>query len=234
MPKKALFVLCLLVCFSRVTFASDVNNLLAEGKGAYKRGENQKAVYYFSKAILLDNERGEIFLHSAKAWVELGDYQQAINDLDECIRLDPTGIEGYCMRSYILQMQGDHQKAIFDINILLNSYPNNAPLYYVRAFIFEQAGDFDKAIADYTQALKLNKSVPGKRKKDDLLNFADLSDMPFFDKKGAALYFCRAMAQSKKGNFIQAKKDFKKAAQLNNNFIDDLPEGIVDAEAESA
>lgn len=234
MIKKILVVLSVLFCFTATAMAADADNLVNQGQDACRQGDYQKAVFFFNKAILLEPERGDIFLQSAKAWVELGDYQQAINDLDECIRLSPNELESYCVRSYLLQLTGEHQKALLDINKLLGDYPANVSLYYVRAFIFEQAGDFDSAIADYTKALKLNKDLPEKGKKDELLLFAELSDLPFFDKKGAALYFGRAMAQSKNGNFSEAKKDFKKAARLNNDIIDELPEGVVASDTKSA
>lgn len=227
MIKKVFVFLCLFFSFSVSALASDVEVLVAQGQQAYTQGEYKQAAILFNKAILQQPDRSDIFLQSAKALVELGDYSQALNDLDESIRLNPAGLEGYCIRSYLLMITGEQQKAVFDISKLMDVYPENVLLYYVRAFLYEQTGEFDKAIVDYTEALRLNKKTNKSASSVELLLFAEFSETPAFDKAGAALYYCRAMAQSKNGNFIEAKKDFKKAAKLNSQLLDDLPEGIV-------
>lgn len=225
--KKIFLFLSVFFCFAASALAADVETIVAQGKLSYEQGNYQQAAILFNKAILAQPDRADVFLYSAKAWVEMGNYQQAIDDLDECIRLNPNAIESYCIRSYLLQLTGENEKAVLDINKLMAVYPENVMLYYVRALLYEQSGEFEKAIEDYTYALKINKLIPKNKKQDELLLFAEVSDAPLFDKEGAILYYGRAMAQSKNGNFTEAKKDFKRAAKLNAEFLDDVPEGVI-------
>ena len=223
------FVMCFGFTTTVLAAAPELEDLIKEGKKAYAAGSYKVAGTLFNKAIIVAPERADIYLNSAQAWLEQGNSQQALNDLDEYIRLMPLELESYCIRSYVWQVMGEYENALSDVNTALQLQPNSSALYYVRGLVWEAAGEFDKAVKDYTKGLEiLKKSAKAKANSNQpgLVTYADLSDVTVYDKNGAALYFHRALAQSKNGNFVAAKKDFKRAIKIDENLKKNLPEDI--------
>lgn len=137
----------------------------ALGQKAYREGDYEASVLFFSKAILSSPEEAELYLSSAKAWVKAGNLTQAANDAHEAIRIAPEREEGYCLNSYILYLSGETEEAAAAADSAVELFPLSPLAYYGRAVIWESIGDFDRAIADYTEALRLYKKIPRKMRK---------------------------------------------------------------------
>jgi tetratricopeptide (TPR) repeat protein len=198
----------------------------ALGQKAYREGDYEASVLFFSKAILNSPEEAVLYLGSAKAWVKAGNLGQAANDAREAVRIAPNQEEGYCLHSYILYLLGEEEESLAVADRAIELFPASPLAYYGRAVILESLDDFERAIADYTKALRLYKKIPRKMRKQGLSEFADCAQRPFFDAKAAALYFGRGMAQSKGGNFKKAKRDLKRAVKIRPELSFYLPEGI--------
>jgi tetratricopeptide (TPR) repeat protein len=123
---------------------------------------------------------------------------------------------------------GAREEALNAINKAMERFPNNVALYYARALIFQTAADLEKAITDYTVAIQLYKDTPRKKRTETLQDFADSFGRPAIDKKGAALYLARGIALSQNGEFKQARRDLKRAGNLNSNLRKYLPDGLAD------
>ncbi len=230
MIKKILFavLVCLSLSLSSVYAKSfDVEYFLQEGKKAYNQGNFIRATFYYSKAMLINPERSDIFFNSAKNWLSLGDVQQALNDIDECLRLNPKNLDFICSKIYLQALSGDFDEAMLQINQHIKEQPQNSAFYLVRGLIFEQNEIFDKAIVDYDMAIKLHGKIPEKNRQDSLEVFSSLTNLYAIDKDGGALHLYKAMAKSKSGNFSSAKRDFKKAVNINKLLTGKVPEGIV-------
>ncbi|MDR2006073.1 MAG: tetratricopeptide repeat protein [Acidaminococcales bacterium] len=200
----------------------------AMGQKSYREGEYEASVLFFSKAILSNPEQAELYLGSAKAWVRAGNLIQAANDAREAVRIAPDREEGYFFNSYILHLLGEESEAAAGADRAIEIFPASPFAYYGRAVIWESASDFGRAIADYTEALRLYKKTPKKARKQGMHEFADCTGRPFFDENAAALYFGRGMAQSKNGNFKDAKRDLKRAVKIRPELSLYLPEGIIE------
>lgn len=223
--KTMIFALMLFCAFVPSADASQIDAIMSEGQKAYVNGDYQKAGACFDRAVLDAPERFDVFLYSAKALAGKGHFSLALVDVDESIRLNPDNTESFCVKSYILQAMGEEKTALDNINGLLLKHPQNAAVYYVRAIVNEEMDQLDAAIDDYTKALKFKGKTFSKKKDEIVLN---LPQMPALDRKCAAIYFGRAMAYSKNGDFKKAKKDFKKAIEIEPSLIRNIPEGVLE------
>ncbi|MDR3349177.1 MAG: tetratricopeptide repeat protein [Acidaminococcales bacterium] len=200
----------------------------AMGQKSYREGDYGASVLFFSKAILNSPERAELYLGSAKAWVKAGDLTQAANDAREAVRIAPDREEGYCLNSYILYLMGEQDEAVAFADRTVEIFPASPFAYYGRAVVWESLSDFSRAIADYSEALRLYKKMPKRLRARGMNEFADCAERPFFDEKAAAIYFGRGMAQSKDGNFKEARRDLRRAVKIRPELSLYLPEGIIE------
>jgi len=64
--------------------------LYGHGFSYYSRGEFEKSVDQYTKAILIDPQKPAAWYNRAVSYYKLGDYQKMLNDMNRAIELDPT------------------------------------------------------------------------------------------------------------------------------------------------
>ncbi len=111
-----------LVCAVAVLlwFASPVTDTAAasNSQGIFynEKGEYEKAVVAFTKAIELDPSFALAYSNRGWVHIKLGEYEQAITDCSKAIELNPSLASAYNSRGWAYTELGQYEQAINDYN----------------------------------------------------------------------------------------------------------------------
>lgn len=127
------------------------------GMNAFKKGDYNKAIELFTKAINTDSEYFISYVHRAAAYYELGMYDAALRDVDECIAYgEHIYAEAYDIRAKIRRIKKEPLYTILiDYNNAIQIEPKNPKYYVDRARVNREMEREEKALADYNTAIKL-------------------------------------------------------------------------------
>jgi len=149
-----------------------------------KRGENDKAVASFTKAIKLNpiskDEEYAAFNDRGSSYEQLNELDKSLEDYSHAIEVDPERLEAYANRGYVYNQKGEYRKAIDDllraIEIDSNYIIAHAHLgdTYIGLRIEMQNQSiegseimFNQAKIRYEKALDLIRAVPLELRKDE-------------------------------------------------------------------
>ena len=127
------------------------------------KGDYDRAIADFSKAIELDPKDAETYFNRGYAYGHKGDYDRAIADFSKALELDPKAVVAYNSRGAAYEHKGDHDRAIADFSKVLELDPKDAHVYHNRGAAYEDKGDHDRAIADYRRALQFDPSIEASK-----------------------------------------------------------------------
>jgi tetratricopeptide (TPR) repeat protein len=144
------------------------------------------------KAKLLSPTDAKVFLNLAFAYTAKKEYTLAIVHLDTAINLRPDYAKAFANRGYAKKELKNYVEAINDFNKALEIQPNYAEVYFNRGYAHFKLNKFDAAIADFNAALQ---SLPMLSTSYDF-------------------YMYRGIAYEKKGDLVNSKMDYDKAAKL--------------------
>jgi tetratricopeptide (TPR) repeat protein len=159
-----------------------------EGTSFGRRGQYEKAVQAYSKAIELNPKYTKAYTFRGLTYLELGNFTDAIKDLDKVIALDPTAYS-YRTRADVYARNGYLDKAIMDYDKVLELNTRSASGYRNRAIAYGEKRDYKKAIRDITRAIQL-------------------------EPKDPQWWFDRAMLKAKRGDYDAAMIDAETALDL--------------------
>lgn len=94
----------------------DANTYLAFSK--FMTGDNQKAEYYFNKAIAINKYDFRVYYHRGMIYDQLREYDKALLDYSMAIELNDEFTDIYFNRAIIYIDTGDREKAMLDIQRL--------------------------------------------------------------------------------------------------------------------
>lgn len=172
-----------------------VNNEKAEayncnGNANFVKGEYDKAIADYTKAIELEILYTEAYNNRADAYSAKGEYGKAMEDYNQSIELEPYG-------NYLRDNSyRDLAKSMFEIEIYtkeLELNPEYSEVLNCRGIAYFSVGEYDKAIADYTKAIKLSSEYASA-----------------YDNRGNSYY--------KKGEYDKAMEDYKKVLELDSEY----------------
>ena len=144
---------CLLACESRDQAADYVN----QGMAQTQKGEWQKAITSFTRALELDPKNAASYLYRGLAFEGQGELNRAIDDFNQALELK-TQYPGvvYYNRGLAYAKLGKMDQALADFNRVLELDPKDLEGYINRGRVYLIQGNFGRAISDYDQVLKLN------------------------------------------------------------------------------
>jgi len=105
-----------------------------------EKGEIQKAVYHYNKAISINNYSAAYYNLGVICY-RLGQPQQAIDNFNQAIRLTPDYAAAYYNLGIIYYALGQQQRAIENYDKAIRIMPNHANAYNNRAFIYLNMGN---------------------------------------------------------------------------------------------
>jgi serine/threonine protein kinase len=131
------------------------------------KGEYDKAIADYTKAISIDPNYAIAYNNRAVSYKHKGEYDKAIADFTKAISIDPNDAIAYINRGVSYDDKGEYDKAIADFTKAISIMPNYADPYNNRGVSYKNKGEYDKAIADFRKALEID---PNVRKAQDNLD----------------------------------------------------------------
>ena len=105
--------------------------------GAYDyKGEYDRAIADFDKAIELNPKDGGAYINRGAVNYHKGEYDRAIADYTQAIKLDPKDAAVYTNRGIAYRRQGDFDRAIADYDKAIELNPKYANAYNGRAWAY--------------------------------------------------------------------------------------------------
>ena len=129
-----------------------INRGIAYGE----KGDHDRAIADFNKAIELDPKYDEAYYNRGYAYSKKGDHGHALADYNKAIELDPKHAPAYINRGLVYFDKGDFDRAIADYNEAIELDPKYAKAYYNRGGAYGKKGDHDRAMADFNKAIELD------------------------------------------------------------------------------
>ena len=124
----------------------------------YDKGDNDKALADYGKAIALNPEYSNAFNNRGLVWSAKDDLDRAIADYDQAIRFESKDPFQWNNRGLAWTRKGSHDRAITDFDEAIRLDPGYTAAYANRGGAYEAKGDLASAQADYHAAL----AVPEK------------------------------------------------------------------------
>jgi len=163
------------------------------------------------KAIELDPTHIDAFLALGSYYKYKLEFNESYRLFDGAINIDKKNPIGYFGRGICAHGLKKYDDALLDYNFIIKNIDLNSPLFVynlnfydkvkiwevfvLRAKIYIETGKIDEAIADLNQAIN-------------------------FEPKSEKLLFQRGKLKAKKGDFVDAIKDYDKIFELGLEFID--------------
>jgi len=160
------------------------------GFSAADKGDFDKAIQNYDKAIELKPDYAEAYNNRGVAYGEKDDFDKAIQNYDKAIELKPDYAKAYNNRGVAYVEKRDFDKAIQNYDKAIELKPDYAEAYYNRGNVYSRKDDFDKAIQNYDKAIELNPRL-------------------------AEAYYSRGIAYVEKRDFDKAIQDLTTTIELN-------------------
>jgi lipoprotein NlpI len=151
--------LSVILCFYGTTVASSYNDdelraILILGNDYTAKGEYDRAITQYNKAIKLDPKEAWSYNNRGLAYHKKGEYSKAITDYTKTIELDPRHRVAYYNRGNTYTYKGEFESAIANYNHAIGLDPKFKQAYVNRGTVLYYKGEHDKAIADFNKAIK--------------------------------------------------------------------------------
>lgn len=196
---------------------------LERGLIASRKGNFDRAIAHFDRAIELAPGNPLALCHRANAWGSKGETDRALVDLDAAIRLAPDNPVPYRDRGMLWRRNGALDRALTDLDRAIRLGFADAAAYNERGLVWYTMSGHDRAMADFDRAIKLDPSLVtaylnrgiALRNKGDLDRaIADFDTAIRIDPGLAAAYYQRGHARSEKQDFEHANADYARAREL--------------------
>jgi serine/threonine protein kinase/tetratricopeptide (TPR) repeat protein len=192
------FALKLVLALGLLAFASfavysfllqDRTNYRASGEEHERRGDLERALADYNKAVALAPQNAELYRRRGSVYERLGDYARAEFDYSQMIRLSPAP-EGYISRGNVYVALRRYDDAIVDYSNAIRLAPSDFKAYAGRSLAHIGKGNYEGAIADCNESIRLNPRDDGS-----------------FNNRGLAF--------ANKGDLSRALLDYSEAVRLN-------------------
>lgn len=186
-------------------------------------GEDDKALIYFNKAILMKDDMGLAYHDRAGIKRRLGDYNGALYDYKTAVNYMEEFPVAYSNMGSVKIVLGDYKGAIEDFNIALSQDSELYLAYNNRGYANYQLGELDTALVDFNKAIELQAdfmeaklNVASARSKQlDYETAVSLLDEVIIENPSVGLlYLNRGLVRELLGNVIGACEDWNEALRL--------------------
>jgi tetratricopeptide (TPR) repeat protein len=195
------------------------------GLALKNRGQMQKAIEDFNRAIALNPEYALAYNNRGVTLKKAGMLQEAIEDFDRAIALNPSYYKAYNNRGSAYGKIGRPDKAVEDFDKAISLNPSYYETYLNRGVMLGEAGMVDKAIESFNQALSgdpnyadayYNRGFAYSLLGRDDLALADYNKAIGLNRNQAQAYLNRGKLYMKMGQKKLCIADFQRACDLGN------------------
>ncbi len=150
---------------------------LLHGNILRKKGDGNKALEAYNRALTLEKEDADLYNNRANALLQLNRKQEARNDYEKCLSINPNHQEALSnIGAYYFSIQ-DYKTAIEKFNQAIERFPKNLDNYLNRAGIYLSDGQYQKSINDVDTYLSKTKAT-AKAHYIKALAYEELKNIP--------------------------------------------------------
>jgi tetratricopeptide (TPR) repeat protein len=154
------------------------------------KGEQQKAIETYTKAIGISNEHSESYMNRGYLFMQSGSYAKAIEDFNEVLKIKPEYFQAYTNRGITYRKLKDNEKALNDFNKALSINPDDVVSMTEIAQVYIEKGEDEKALKQLEDAIEKNPEY-------------------------ASPYSVRGLYYGQNNNLDKALQDLEKASELD-------------------
>jgi len=178
---------------------SSFDDWIKSGGKNYEKGNYEKAISDYSKAIDLEPYESLSYFNRGLCYEMLGKYSEAIRDFNKAIEINPNRVSAYAARGSVYAKLGKNNEAIRDFNKAIELNPKDAESHYWSGVIYNRIGKYSDAIIDFNKVIAL-------------------------DPNHVSAYAARGSVYAKLGKNNEAIRDHNKAMELANKAIELNPQ----------
>jgi tetratricopeptide (TPR) repeat protein len=187
------------------------------GRAWYGKGDLDKAIADFTKAIAINPEDFNAYYNRGLALANKGAFDKAIADFTKAIKINPNFAYTYGHRGKVWYDKKDYDKAIADYTKAIKLDPNDFDAYDNRGKAWDKKGDHDKAKVDYAMAKELMAAADFEQElMDDIFNY----DKAKAINPKALAFYNSGLAWYDKKDYDKAITDYTKAIEIDSKYAD--------------
>jgi tetratricopeptide (TPR) repeat protein len=138
--------------------AARMQYLFSRGNDHLHKGEYDRAIEYYDRAIRVDPSFDRVFNHRGLAYFRSRDYERAFSDFDAATRLNPTSATAFGNRGLVYNQRHQYQLAIRDCDRAIRLDAKNWQFFSCRGIAKRASGDTAGGEADLERARQLRPS----------------------------------------------------------------------------
>lgn len=137
--------------------ADNSQDLTAMGMSAFRAGNYDLAIPYFTRAVQADTNYVGAYFFRALSYMAKKRYALSIVDLDRVVSLHTNDAKAFYFRGWCYIDEQQYSNSVADLSRSL-SIKTNIDVLLLRASAYTYLTNFDRAIADYNAVLRINQS----------------------------------------------------------------------------
>jgi tetratricopeptide (TPR) repeat protein len=190
-----------------------------------KKGQLDKAMESFDKAIALDPLDYMAYINRGVIFDKVGQFSMALESFNKAVVLSPSEFAAYYNRGLTYDKIGDIDDAIQDFERAAILKPNEYRAHNNLGILYTKKGLYERAAASFHHAIAIDPGNPVTYTNRGLVYaysgdygraVEDFSKAILLDQKYANAYFHRGDAYYRTGNRERALSDFQKGCSLGN------------------
>ena len=202
---------------------------LYRGLSAEDKGELDKAIQNYDKAIELKPDFFGAYNNRGVTYREKHDFDKAIQNYDKAIEIKPDYADAYNNRGVAYVEKHDFDKAIQNYDKAVEINPRLAEAYNNRGNAYVKKRDFDTAIQDLTTTIEIkpdyaeaycNRGIAYGEKRDFDKAIQDYDKAIEIKPDYAEAYNNRGVAYVEKGDFDTAIQDLTTAIEIKPDYAE--------------
>ena len=144
---------------SKIAMANDSREFLRNGNSLADKGEYDKAIIQYTKAVET-NDYYSIWALNNRGWLYryMGELDKALTDMNKAIEQNPQDPAYILHRGYIYLDMGNVDKAFADFNMTIKLDPKNSNGHFGLKLIYDLKGDKVNSDLEFKNVKELNKN----------------------------------------------------------------------------
>lgn len=157
--KKFGFLILSFFLTTQVFAQTEIEKLVREGIQLHDKGEYDKAIETYKKALLIDSKSALVNYEIALSYFTKGDYEEAIKYSDIVLKLNKGNmVEAYMTKGSCLDMLGKTKESIKLFETAIKKTEGHYLLFYNLGLNYYKLDDFEKAEENAIKAIELNRN----------------------------------------------------------------------------
>lgn len=128
----------------------------SRGTESLTKGQNEKAIKEYTKALELDPKHKNANNHRGIAYKRLNRFDLAMADFNRALELDPNDADSYANRGLIYTAQRRFDLALKDFDRAIQLDPQLAMAYWGRGSALIGKGQRDRAMQNFNKAIEID------------------------------------------------------------------------------